>query len=127
MSKPKVVTGILSTVLCLTFASSAYAERAAVEMSLEKELYAQRHHLTLLSDFELAETAYLYAGHFENNNGRHLGFSLGLRRREQGLPGEKKTSPTVTENPEPTAMVLLGTGLAAVGALARRKNRRRAK
>lgn len=124
MSKSRLVTGFLSAVFCLTIVSSARADRAHVEISLEKEIYAERHNLTAF-DTERAETGYLYAAHFENNNGRHLGFSVAARGHER-LPGTKKPSPGVSENPEPTAMVLLGTGLAAIGALARRKIRRRA-
>jgi len=124
MSKARIVTGILSAVFCMTLASTAYADMAHVEMSLEKEIYAQRHNLTSF-DNQRAETGYLYAEHFENNNGKHLGFSMASHRRGPKLGIVKGTSPTVSENPEPTAMVLLGTGLAAVGAIARRKNRRR--
>lgn len=126
MSKSRIVTGILSTVFCLTLVSSARADKVNVEMSLEKEIYAQRHNLISFAD-KGAETGYLYAEHFENNNGRHLGFSLPFHRRILPPGLAKKTSPTVSENPEPTAMVLLGTGLAAIGALARRKNRKRAR
>ena len=126
MSKSRVLTGILSTVFCLTLVSSVRADRADVEMSLEKEIYAQRHNLISFDD-ERAETGYLYAAHFENNNGRHLVFGLPFHRRVLPPGLAKKTSPSVSENPEPTAMVLLGTGLAAAGALARRKNRKRAR
>lgn len=123
MSKSRVVTGILSTVFCFTLVSSARADNVHVEISLEKEIYAQRHNLIAFED-QRAETGYLYAAHFENNKGKHLGFSVASRGVER-LPGAKKSPPSVSENPEPTAMVLLGTGLAAIGALARRKNRRR--
>jgi PEP-CTERM motif len=132
MSKARVVTGILSAVFCLTFVSSAFADRShLVEMSLEKEIYAQNHKLIAFDD-QRVETGYLYAGHFENNNGKHLGFARSpvfsvASRGIERLPGGKKSPPSVSENPEPTAMVLLGTGLAAAGAIARRKNRKRAK
>ncbi|HEX5834280.1 MAG TPA: hypothetical protein VFY34_10525 [Pyrinomonadaceae bacterium] len=62
-----------------------------------------------------------------SNNGKHVGFSVaafnpGMRF---GLVNPRRSSPTVTENPEPTGMILLGTGLAAAAGFARRKMRRR--
>ena len=125
MSKSRVLTGILSTVFVLTIASSARADMAHLNMLFEKQIYAERHNLTDF-DNKRAETGYLYAAHFENNNGKHLGFSVIAHRTGPGL-GSVKSQPTVSQNPEPTAMVLLGTGLAAVAAIARKKNRRRSK
>ena len=61
------------------------------------------------------------------NSGKHLGFSVaqfnnGMRF---ALGNARVPSPQVTQNPEPTAMLLLGTGLAGVAAFARRRVRRR--
>ena len=129
MSKSRIVTGILCTVFVLTLASSARADMVHPNMFLEKMIFAERHQLAVL-DIECgAATGYLYAEHFENNNGKHLGFSMVPRPRTVGPGfGKNPPSPTVTENPEPTAMVLLGTGLTAIAALVRKKkNRKRAK
>ena len=95
-------------------------------MQLEKLIFAERHNLTVFDDLQSAETGYLYAGHFENNNGKHLGFSMTSVNRGPKLGIVRPpASVDVSQNPEPTAMVLLGTGLAAVGAFARKINRRR--
>jgi hypothetical protein len=125
MTRSRVVTGIIGALFCLTIVSSASADSLHVDMSLEKLIFAERHNLTVF-DEERAETGYLYAAHFENNNGKHLGFSVASTHRGPLLGIVRPQTPSVaSQNPEPTAMVLLGTGLAAVAAFARRINRKR--
>lgn len=127
MTRPRVLAGIVTAAFCLTLAASVRADNAHFDIQLEKLIFAERHDLTDLSDQQI-DTNYLYTAHFENNNGKHLGFSLGLVH--QGPKPDTAKAPFVTSaaptpNPEPTAMVLLGTGLAAGGAFARKVNRRR--
>ena len=127
MSKPRVLTSTICAVIFLTLASSARADVVQADKFLEKLIYAERHNLTDF-DIQRAETGYLYTGHFENNNGKHLGFSTAAFRQGPKLGIVRQSPPAaadVSQNPEPTAMVLLGTGLAAVAAFARRKNRKR--
>jgi PEP-CTERM motif-containing protein len=125
MSRFRVLTGIIGAAFCLTLVSSVHADSLHADMSLEKLIYAERHGLVTFDD-EREDTGYLYATHFENNNGKHLGFSMNAISHGPKLGIVKGHSPaTVSQNPEPTAMVLLGTGLAAVGAVARRVNRKR--
>ena len=124
MTKSRELTGIVSAVFLLTLASTARADMLHVDIHLEKLIYAERHNLTSL-DLQSAETGYLYAEHFENNNGKHLGFSIAAAHRGPRLGIVRPQSPGVSQNPEPTAMVLLGTGLAAVGAIARKKKNRK--
>jgi len=61
------------------------------------------------------------------NNGKHLGFSVSSFHggMKFGLANPRRPNATVNQNPEPTAMLLLGTGLAAVGAFARRARKRK--
>ncbi|HKG45479.1 MAG TPA: PEP-CTERM sorting domain-containing protein [Pyrinomonadaceae bacterium] len=125
MSRSRILTGILSAAFCLTLVSSVRADSLHPDMLLEKLIFAESHNLTEF-DIEGAETGYLYAGHFENNNGKHLGFSMTSVNRGPKLGIVRPTTPAgVSQNPEPTAMVLMGTGLAAVGAFARKRNRKR--
>jgi hypothetical protein len=58
------------------------------------------------------------------NNGRHLGFSIAAFHRGPKLGIVKPTTGTsndTTPNPEPASMILLGTGLISLGALARKR------
>ena len=124
MTRSRVLTGIISAVFCLTLVSSVRADNAHGDLLLEKLIYAERHDLSVV-DIQI-DTAYLYAGHFENNNGKHRGFSVAMVHYGPTLGIVKPSQPTVaSQNPEPTAMVLLGTGLAAAAAFARKIGRKR--
>lgn len=125
MTRSRALTGILSAVFCLTLVSSARADSFHGDLLLEKLIFAERHGLTII-DTQIADTGYLYAAHFENNNGKHRGFSMAAVHRGIRLGIVRPTTPAVvSENPEPTAMVLLGTGLAAAAAFARKLKRKR--
>lgn len=125
MIRSKTLAGILGAFLFLTIVSSVRADVVHPNMDLEKLMYAENHNLAVF-DIQGAETGYLYAGHFENNNGKHLGFSVAAVNRGPRLGIVRPQSPaSVSQNPEPMTMVLLGTGLAGVAAFARRKGRRR--
>ena len=154
MTRSRLLTGIVGAVFCLTLVSSARADRAHGNLTLEKLIFAERHNLT---DFDVLSglgTTYEYVGHFENNNGKHLGFGKvteidvqsaadtsylfannnGKHRGfsvavvagpKLGIVRPSTPAVSASQNPEPTAMVLLGTGLAAAAAFARKRNRKR--
>jgi hypothetical protein len=70
---------------------------------------------------------------FEGNNGKHFGFSVatanrgnrtGLFRPTSSGGGSGESGGSTIPNPEPTAVLLLGTGLVAAGAYARRHFRK---
>ena len=80
--------------------------------------------LTNIDIQRATDTSYLFAAQFENNNGKHSGFSAAVTQGPR-LGIVRPSNPTVSENPEPTAMVLLGSGLAAAAAFARKFSRKR--
>lgn len=104
-------------------------------------------HLQLnLPEQSRAGTTLLFSEVFENNNGKHLGFSIaqsisrgnkfglfkGPQKSANGNPNSDSAggsggtggSEATIPNPEPAAVFLLGTGLAAAGAFARKRFRK---
>ena len=74
MTRSRVLTGIISAVFCLTLVSSARADWAHGNLTLEKLIFAEQHNLIGIDIQSVLDTNYEYVGHFENNNGKHLGF-----------------------------------------------------
>lgn len=126
MNRSRVLAGIVATAFCLMLSSSVRADNDHGDLLLEKLIFAERHNLTEIGD-PLIDTSYLYTAHFENNNGKHLGFSMAAAHQgpKTEIVKSLPAASSVTQNPEPTAMVLLGTGLAAAAAFARKLNRKR--
>src|SRR5215211_4023247 len=126
MTRSRVLTGIVGAVFCLTLVSSARADRAHGNLALEKLIFAERHNLTDFDVLSVLGTSYEYVGHFENNNGKHRGFSVAVVQGPRlGIVRPSTPAAGSSQNPEPTAMVLLGTGLAAAAAFARKLKRKR--
>jgi len=128
MTKPRVLTVAVSVVFLLTLVSSVRADSINLPPGLVKLNLTEEQALQL-PDIGKVDLTGLLAEHFADNNGKHLGFSVAAFHAgvKFGLanPPNTSTVSSVTQNPEPTGMLLLGTGLAAGAAFARRKNRRR--
>ena len=124
MTKRKTLTGILSAFAFLTLVSAVRADTVHPRMDFEKLIFAENHGLTVV-DFQRAEEGYLYTGQFENNNGKHLGFSVTAIHRGPNLGIVRPQAPSVTQNPEPATMILLGTSLLGLAPFVRNKVRRR--
>jgi hypothetical protein len=117
--------------VCFVFAIAALPARAdsicADDMVVK--LKHTEDQVSNLADVGRAGTGVItFTEHFQNNRGGYFGFSMASANRggvKSGLfqkprPDSKETTP----NPEPAAVFLLGTGLAAVGAYARKRFRK---
>jgi len=138
MIKPGVLTVCVSVVFLLTLGSSVRADSVHLppgqfKLNLNQDNQGQNEDQDEVGlrfpDIERADLRSLLAEHFANNNGKHLGFSVAAFHSGMkfGLanPPSVNSPASVTQNPEPTGMLLLGTGLAAAAGYARRKSRRR--
>ena len=151
MNRPRVLTSLVSMVFLLTLVASVRADRVHQPPGLEKFNFGDFQVSELpvvdranLSDFLSEHFANNNGNHFgfvnaldaitgttasgvSGNNGKHLGFSVSATHGgvKFGLANPRRPNTSVNQNPEPTGILLLGTGLAAGAAFARRIRRRR--
>ena len=122
MRKQRTITFALGVLFVVAFgADSVSADAFHVEKFFNASVTFNNRNLDLPDTSRAEQHGYLmFAAHA--NNGKNLGFSVSFAR--EAKPGNLTPSrPTVSENPEPATMILMGTGLAALGAIARRRRK----
>lgn len=149
MRKTRTWAACLGVLFLLTLtAFSARADSLRSDDMVVKLNNSEGHHNLLFREEIQAELPDLFAEFFEGNNGlhlgllkksgqdvefetnggKHVGFSVASTNggnkfglfKGPAAPGSGATVP----NPEPTAVLLLGTGLVAAGAYARKRFRK---
>ena len=128
MGKVKGLVLFVGVVFVFTLAATSARADAFSAADRIVKLNHLEEHLMNLPDTSRAGIVLSFSELFENNNGKHLGFSVASAHRgpKFGLfkPPQTGGSGGTIPNPEPAAVFLLGTGLAAVGAYARKKFRK---
>ncbi len=122
MCKRRALTVTLGVVFLFSIAAVSVNADAVHEKQFIGKLNGAEHRNLELPDVSRAEE-HRYLFDELSNNGKHLGFGVASFRHSPriGLVGHQPNLTAVTQNPEPATIMLLGTGLAALGALARRK------
>ena len=124
MPKPRALAVAFGVIFSFVLAASSVHADSVRHEGLFGNAKALDNMILHLPDVSRAEEhSVLFAG-LHSNNGKHLGFSIAAVRQGPKLGIVRPSSPTVTENPEPATMLLLGTGWAAVGAAIRRRRTR---
>ena len=124
MLTKRVLTLSVGIVFSLTLAaSSARADMVHHDQFLHGIKGADNLVLHLPDISRADEHSYLFTG-VHSNNGKHAGFSAAAFHSGPKIGLVRgPNNPSVTQNPEPATMILLGTGLAGAGAIIRRRRK----
>lgn len=131
MRKAKALVICLGVVFLVTLAASSARADAVSAGEQTAKLNNFEGFVLNLPEQSRAGSVHLFSEEFENNNGKHLGFALASTRgnkfglfKTPNANSNKGSGNDTIPNPEPAAVFLLGTGLAAAGAYARRRFRK---
>jgi len=122
MYTKRAVSLTLGVVFFFVFAASTALADSVHNTKLENVNGIEHRALHLPDVVRGEEEGYLFTG-IPSNSGKHLGFTVAAIHFGPQLGIVRPVSPSVTQNPEPATMVLLSTGLAAVGAAIRRRRK----
>ena len=121
MRKSRVVTVALGALFVFALAASSARADAVHANNFIGQLNAAQQDLT---DVSRADEQGYFSLVLHSNNGKHLGFTAAAVHRGPNI-GLVKPGPraTITQNPEPATLILIGTGLVAVGAWVRHRRK----
>jgi len=120
LNTPKLtLIGVFFFLLCIVI--PANAEPQLRTNILSDQLQRQDYSLNLALENSQDQRSFLPSS---NKGGREFSVSLGRSQGFEHLYGHRDANAAAVPNPEPTPMLLLGSGLVGVAGMIRRKRRR---
>ena len=120
----RTVTVALAAVFAFALAASSVRADGVHANKFIAQIEGAQHRYLDLPEFNRLEEQGVFSLVLQANNGRPLGFTAASVHLGP-IIGLVKPGPSasVTQNPEPATMILMGTGLLAVGALVRHRRK----